>query len=217
MWNDLEKGFQIAFEKAWDAYRNNTVPIGVAVMDKTDTLMATGQNQIYTDGGGVIKFHQIAHAEINAILNLSEIEDQNIRNHIRTFTLYSTMEPCPLCFGAIVMGSIRNVKYAARDNYAGATALNESIDYIKNKKIMVTGPFEEPEIVQIAMQTCFELKGEVSANTRDILLPSWIKICEKGVLIGKYLHENRILQNMISHEFKNIYDFIMTVDLKRVQ
>jgi len=43
-----------------------------------------------------------------------------------------------LCFGAIAMGSIKNVKYAARDNYAGATSLNTSIDYIKNKPITKT-------------------------------------------------------------------------------
>jgi len=35
--------------------------------------------------------------------------DDEIRKNIRTFTLYTTLEPCPLCFGAIVMGSIRNV------------------------------------------------------------------------------------------------------------
>ena len=134
MWQDLEYGFQIAFQKAWEAYKNNTIPIGVAILSKTDDVMVTGQNQIYTSGDGLINLHQIAHAEINAILKLSEITDPDIKSNIRTFTLYSTMEPCPLCFGAIVMGSIRNVKYAARDNYAGATELNHSIEYIKNKK-----------------------------------------------------------------------------------
>lgn len=213
MWNDLEKGFQIAFENAWEAYKNNTIPIGVAIMDKNGALMATGQNQIYTDGEG-IKFHQLAHAEINAILKLSEITDPNIHENIRTFTLYSTMEPCPLCFGAIVMGSIKNVKFAARDNFAGATSLNESIDYIKNKKITVAGHFEELETVQIAMQTCHELEKNDSVYATDtfrdnILLRSWMQICEKGVEIGKYLYGNGILRKMISHEFKDIYDFIL--------
>jgi tRNA(adenine34) deaminase len=213
MWNDLEKGFQTAFEKAWEAYKNHTVPIGVAIMDKTDMLMATGQNQIYTEGEGVIKLHQVAHAEINAILELSEIKDPNIRKNIRTFTLYSTMEPCPLCFGAVVMGSIRNVKYAARDNYAGAALLNESLDYIKNKKITVTGPFEELETVQIAMQVCFELYQDNQYFSSEVLLQSWAKVCEKGVLIGKYLYENKILENMLDREFKDIYDLILSIDL----
>ena len=209
MWNDLEKGFQFAFEKAWEAYRNGTIPIGVAIMNEDDSLMATGQNQINTKGDGLINLHQIAHAEINAILKLSEITDENIRKTIRTFTLYSTMEPCPLCFGAIVMGSIRNVKYAARDNYAGAAALNESMDYIKNKKITVLGPFEEMEIVQIALQTCHELKRTDNSRYIDGLLQSWIAVCEKGVLIGKHLHENNVLHEMNDSDFGTVYDFIL--------
>jgi len=210
MWSDLEKGFQIAFENAWEAYRRGAIPIGVAIMDKAGRLMATGQNQIDADGEGILKFHQIAHAEVNAILKLSEITDQSIGANIRTFTLYSTMEPCPLCFGAIVMGSIRNVKYAARDNFAGATSLNTSIDYIKNKGITVAGPFEEPEIAQIAMQVCYELQRD--SRARDVLLPSWRKVCEKGVLLGECLHKNRVLQDMVSREFAPVYDFIVSME-----
>lgn len=214
MWNNLEKGFQIAFGKAWEAYKNHTIPIGVAIMDKNDMIMATGQNQIYTDGDGIIKHHQLAHAEINAILKLSEIKDPNIHKQIRGYTLYTTMEPCPLCFGAIVMGSIRNIKFAARDNYGGATALNQSIEYIKNKGISVLGHFEELEIVQIAIQVCYELEKNdsvyIQSNFRDeVLLPSWTQSCEKGVEIGKYLFKNKVLQNMISHDFNDVYEYII--------
>ena len=111
------------------------------------------------------------------------------------------------------MGSIRNVKYAARDNYAGAAALNESLDYIRNKKITVQGPFDELEIVQIAMQTCHELKRSDNARYIDNLLGSWMDVCDKGVFIGKYLHKNGILQEMISFEFKDIYNFILTAKI----
>jgi len=207
-WDNLEPGFQIAFEVAWEAYKNKTIPIGAAIMDTSNTLVATGRNQIYTEGEGAISLHQIAHAEINAILKLSEIKDDNIHKNIRTYTLYTTMEPCPLCFGAIVMGSIRNIKYAARDNWAGATSLNESIDYIKNKKITVTGPFEEAEIVQIAMHICHELEISNKHYDANVLVQSWKKVCTKGVGIGKYLYDNNTLQDMRSHEFKDVYNFI---------
>jgi tRNA(adenine34) deaminase len=210
MWRDLEKGFQAAFEEAWEAYKADTIPIGAAILNQNGIVMATGRNQIHSDGDGIIKYHQIAHAEINAILKLSEIKDQNIRNDIRTFTLYSTMEPCPLCFGAVVMGSIRNLKYAARDNYAGATALNASLDYIKNKKISVTGPFAETEKVQIAIQVCHDLQ---TGNNIDSLLASWKEVCENGVLIGEYLYNNHVLKDMAAQPFGNVYDYILSVEL----
>ena len=213
MWHDIDKGFQIAFQKAWEAYNNNTVPIGVAILDAEQNLVATGQNQIYTDGDGLLKYHQLAHAEINAILKLSEITDPTIKKHIRTYTLYSTMEPCPLCFGAIVMGSIRNVHFAARDSYAGATALNESLGYIKNKGIKVSGPFGELETVQIALQTCYELQR---GSYVDVLLPSWKQISERGVLLGERLHKEHILQDMNSREVGDVYDCIACMSVRKI-
>ena len=209
MWCDVERGFQIAFEEAWEAYKNSTIPIGVAILDKDERLMAVGKNQIHSDGDGAIKYHQIAHAEINAILKLSEINDDEIHKNIRTYTLYSTMEPCPLCFGAVVMGSIRNVKYAARDNWAGATALNESIRYIRNKRIVVSGPYDELEKVQIALQVCHELR-ESNSRTVDILLSSWEAICEDGVVLGKHLHKNDALISMKLHRFEDVYNYIIS-------
>ncbi|MCL2620977.1 MAG: nucleoside deaminase [Defluviitaleaceae bacterium] len=215
MWNNLEKGFQIAFEIAWEAYKSGTTPIGSAILSQTGELMATGQNQIYSKGEGLISLHQIAHAEINAILKLSEITDQNIKDNIRKFTLYSTMEPCPLCFGAITMGSIRNVKFAARDNCAGGTAINNSIDYIKNKKITVTGPLDDAETVQIAIQTAHELRG---INDRielyeNVVFKSWMEVCEKGVTIGRHLYKNQILEKMASCDFGEVYNLILSIDV----
>ena len=213
MWDDIEKGFQVAFEEAWESYKNKTIPIGVAIMDINNNVMAIGRNQVNSKGTGLIMYHQIAHAEINAILCLSEINNEDIHKDIRTFTLYSTMEPCPLCFGAIVMGSIRNVKYAARDNYAGAAKLNESIDYIKNKRISVIGPCNELEKIQIAMHTCHELRQE-NPRIRDMVLPSWKLICEEGVQLGEHLYKNNILEKMINHPFHDIYEYICSIIIK---
>ena len=213
MWSDLEKGFQIAFDSAWNAYKNNTIPIGAAILDNQGNLMATGQNQIYSPGDGPIQFHKMAHAEINAILKLSTIQDSTINDYIKTFTLYSTMEPCPLCFGAIVIGNIRNLKYAARDSYGGATSLNQSLDHIKNKNITITGPIEEAEIVQIAMQTCHELRSSTQNNQLppDSLFQSWMADCKKGVLLGRHLYENNILQNMAHCAFEDVYNHIVAI------
>jgi tRNA(adenine34) deaminase len=210
MWNDLEYGFQIAFNNAWEAYKSNTIPIGVVILDRNNNIMSIGKNQIHSDGDGLIKFHQLAHAEANAILKLSEIKDINIHKNIRTFTLYSTMEPCPFCFGAIVMGSIRNLKFASRDSWAGATALNNTINYIKNKNISVHGPFEETELVQIAMQTCYEME---TGRKCESLLTSWSEFCPKGVQIGKVLFEECILKNMLSMKFCDVYDYICNIRL----
>lgn len=208
MWNDLEYGFQIAFNNAWEAYKNGSIPIGAAILNSSNTIMSTGKNQINSEGDGIIKFHHLAHAEVNAILKLNETTDENIKKDIRTFTLYSTMEPCPFCFGAIVMGHIRNLKFASRDSWAGATALNDTIDYIKSKNISVNGPYKEAETVQIAMQTCFELE---TGRSYDILLKSWSSFCDKGVQTGEVLFRKDVLKKMISEPFYDVYDSILSI------
>ena len=205
MFADIDKGFQIAFEQGWIAYRKGNVPIGAAIMAPDGSMAATGQNQIFAAGDGKVSLHGIAHAEINAILKLSAITDPCLHENIRSYTLYSTMEPCPACFGAIVMGNIRHLKFAARDRFAGATAMNDSIAYIRNKKINVEGPFEVMEAVHIAMQTCYELERQTHA---EVLLDSWSQACMEGVEIGVRLHETGALHEMRNSGIAHVYDAI---------
>lgn len=117
-WNDVELGFQVAFRAAWEAYTKGSIPIGATILNRNDEVVSIGRNRIYEKSAPLpqILNHQLAHAEINAILQLNEEEHPNIRSYI----LYSAMEPCPLCLGAIAMGSIKYVKFAARDGWAGA-------------------------------------------------------------------------------------------------
>lgn len=110
-------------------------------MNKTGEIIAKGRSLLYENKGevGEIVRHKLAHAELNAILKVSEFDYPNIRK----FSLYSTTEPCPLCFGALVMANIRDLKFAVRDRYAGGTKLNEKSEYIASKKINITGPFKD--------------------------------------------------------------------------
>ena len=206
MWNDLEKGFQVAFEAAWTSYCLKNVPIGASVLNENGDIVAVGQNQIQANGNGILSFHQLAHAEANAILQLSEVMEPNLHPNIRNYTLYAVMEPCPFCFGAIVMGSIRHLKFAAHDGWAGATSINQSIDYIKMKGITVEGPFKELEFVKIAVQTCFEI--EHGCTIHNPVLEKWNLYCANGVSLGKELAESKILDKYAkeSMTFSAVYN-----------
>ena len=206
MWNDLEKGFQVAFETAWVSYGLKNIPIGASILNENGDIVAVGQNQIQAKGSGILSFHQLAHAEANAILQLSEVMQPNLHPNIRNYTLYAVMEPCPFCFGAIVMGSIRHLKFAARDGWAGATNINQSIDYIKMKGITVEGPFKKLEFVQIAIQTCFEI--EQGCTIHNPVLEKWNLYCANGVSLGKKLAEDKILDKYAkeSMPFSTVYN-----------
>ena len=172
-------------------------------------VVAVGRNQIGCAGDGInpLAAHQLAHAEANAILQLSEEGMPNLHPDIRQYTLYAVMEPCPFCFGAVVMGSIRNVKFAARDGHGGATSLNDASAYIRSKKIKVEGPFPDLERWEIAMLSCFELEHRASKYLLDV----WRKDCPSGVSLGERMHKDRILyEYALSEEpFAAVLDYMM--------
>ena len=103
---------------------------------------------------------------------------------------------------------IRKVKFAARDSIAGATALNKAIDYIKSKNIFVEVPFNELELVQIVIQTCFAISKRRNAER---VINMWSAYCPKGVEIGRHLYEHDILNELVKQEtdVSVVYDSIL--------
>ena len=75
-WEDLEYGWQMAFSQAWDAFCSNTIPIGAAIINEKNELVSIGQNMIFVEKADeqVIYGSSIAHAEINAIVQLKRKE-----------------------------------------------------------------------------------------------------------------------------------------------
>jgi tRNA(adenine34) deaminase len=139
------------------------------------------------EDASVLYGNNLAHAEINAIVQLKRKEHPNIRS----YTLYTTTEPCILCFGAVVMGNIRHLKFAARDGYAGAAEYREHSEYVKSKKIRIEGPFKPLEAVQIALHTYYEL--DKASKNHEHILSQMAADCEQGVTAGKELFRKRIL------------------------
>ena len=122
--------WQVCAEEAWDAFLLKTVPIGACLIGEDGTLISRGRNHIYdhepTNGvPPAVALHKLAHAELNCLLGAKTI---------RGATIYSTVEPCPLCMGAIYMTGVRNTQYAVPDPYAGSTNLLETTWYLSVKK-----------------------------------------------------------------------------------
>lgn len=190
MWADLSKPWQESFKQAWSSYCKGSFPIGAVVVDKKDQIIAKGRNKVYEKEieFGQISNNKIAHAEINAILMLNTHD----RDEVKNYTLYSTMEPCPLCFGATIMSGIKEIKFAARDRVAGATGLNQGNDYIASKALNIEGPDLELEFVQIVLKTDFILRRGLFVER---LLNAWKLDCPHGIDLGlHWFKENKFCQ-----------------------
>lgn len=166
IWETLAPPWQAALEMAWEAYCAGTIPIGAVIVNSEGEVVARGRNRILDTFApdGQIYNDMLAHAEINALLSLKM--DQEERHGA---SLYTTMEPCPLCMGAFYMSSVRRLHFAARDPYAGSTNLLGATPYLSRKPIKISGPFNAAlEIGLIAMMVEREigLRGEHIISSR---------------------------------------------------
>lgn len=101
----------IAIEQARLAAECGEVPIGAVVVWDDGRVVGVGRNCRESEKNA------LGHAEIMAI-DAACRELHGWRLH--KATLYVTLEPCPMCAGAIVNSRIRRVVYGARDPKAGA-------------------------------------------------------------------------------------------------
>jgi tRNA(adenine34) deaminase len=108
--------------------------IACVIADSQGALVSEGRNQLFDDcpSTNFAKCNSVAHAELNALGNLPQSHRRD-----KSVILYATVEPCPMCAGAIVMSSVRKVRIASKDAWAGATHLWRTDSYMAGKKIEV--------------------------------------------------------------------------------
>lgn len=100
-----------ALELSEEAGKQGDVPVGAIIVDEYNNLIAQASNRKERDKNA------IAHAEILAIQQAS----QNLQNwHLNKCTLYVTLEPCPMCAGAIIQARIGLLVYGADDFKTGS-------------------------------------------------------------------------------------------------
>ena len=101
----------LAFQQAELAAGDDEVPAGAVLVDREGWLVGRGRNQVITLGDPT------AHAEILAI-RAAAIELGNYR--LTGCTLYSTLEPCPMCLMTAIHARLALVVYGAREPRWGA-------------------------------------------------------------------------------------------------
>lgn len=193
VYREMEPGFQHAFAAAIRAYRRGSTPIGCAILNADGQCVSKGENSIYSDDRAeVINGHHLAHAEINAILKLDRQEHLDVSS----YTLYATMEPCALCFGAVVMSYLKHVKFAASDKYSGAVCLNAATPYIQDQNIQIAGPFEPLQDIQVAL--LIHRRLSVGFSLDDQFTRLYGSYCPKGVALGVRLFRDPYFQGMLA-------------------
>ena len=98
-----------AFEEAKYAFYKNEVPVGCVIVNNNDIISrSSNMVELLNDS--------TAHAELIAITSAqNSLNSKNLDNCI----LYTTLEPCLMCYGAIYWSKINTIVYAASDKKRG--------------------------------------------------------------------------------------------------
>lgn len=102
---------KIALGQAREAGARNEVPVGACLIDQTGTILAEAGNRTIGDSD------PSAHAEV---LVLREASKKVNNYRLTECVLYTTIEPCVMCAGALVNARIRRLVYGAPDLRFGA-------------------------------------------------------------------------------------------------
>jgi len=203
MWKQLDMPWRIAFEEAWKSYKRGSFPVGAALMDSYGTFMASGRNCIKDLEKNSIHCHPLAHAVINTLL---KVQTQK-HSKLDEYQLYTTLEPCPLCFGALILSNVKHLHYAAKDDYAGSSDLTN--EYILNHKLEIDGPFDSLSDLQIALITVYLLENN-EGNTEKYF-KKWEKTNKCGIVAGKKWYQHNRLKNYKEQDvpFAEVYEILL--------
>lgn len=106
-----EEMMLLAIEEAKKAAQLGEVPVGAIIVDDSEKIIGTGYNTRETQQ------RPTGHAEIIAIEQAAKYKKSW---RLSDCTLYVTLEPCPMCAGAILNARLKRVVYGAFDENGGA-------------------------------------------------------------------------------------------------
>jgi tRNA(adenine34) deaminase len=141
MFDTHEQFMRAALDEAAKAFELGEVPVGAVVVHQA-RIIGRGHNQKETLGDPT------AHAEMLAI-TAAAVERHDWR--LTGCTMYVTLEPCPMCAGAIVLARLDRVVYGTEDPKFGACGSLYTItsDHRTNHQVeLVTG---------VCMNDCAEM------------------------------------------------------------
>ena len=156
-WDALEAPWRSAIEIAWQTYRRGGIAVGAVLADAAGTLLGEGGNQRFAGPARGL----LAHAEMGALAALPPDKER-----ARDGVLYTTLSPCPMCLGAIVVARIAHVHIGAIDpTWLGIERLQDLNDEVRRRWPQIHGPLSGPIGAWLAIAPCLNTIGALMRAT----------------------------------------------------
>jgi len=171
--NDDKFYMKKALEHAEKALNRSNFPVG-CILTYKNQIIATGERT----GTDHSDSNELDHAEINALRKLGQYKQKHMLDN-SLLTIYSTLEPCMMCFSAIIIHGVSRLVYAFEDAMGGGTSVDRSklTPLYRNHKIEIV-----PSVCRLESLKLFK---EFYSNSKNKYLA--------GSLLAKYIIDQDII------------------------
>lgn len=107
-----EKYMLLACQEAYKAYESGNFGIGAVLVDENGSVVSKGHNRVFNPS-----FRSDLHAEM-VVMNQFE-SYHNTKQDLSKYTLYTSLEPCPMCLARVITAGVGTVKFACVDTEGG--------------------------------------------------------------------------------------------------
>jgi tRNA(Arg) A34 adenosine deaminase TadA len=157
---------------AWQSYRDGGIAVGAVLTDAAGAVLGEGRNQRFAGRARGL----LAHAELQALGALPADKDR-----ARDSVLYTTLSPCPMCLGAIVVARVGHVHLGAIDpTWLGTDRLPDLNDEVRRRWPRIHGPLPGPIGTWLAIAPCL--------NTGGALLRAMERTEPRNIALARAVH-----------------------------
>ena len=117
-----------------------------------------------------------------------------------------------MCMGMILMGHIKDVRFAAYDNYCGMVHLTSVDPYYIGKNVKCSHEGEDMELFQLTIQSYYELR-HIEQGCSDKVINNFYETNHRAVENAKTLYKTKALDRLAEKNApcSEAYDLIMTM------
>jgi tRNA(adenine34) deaminase len=147
-----EESMRLALEQAGLAGARGEIPIGAIVVDETGAVIAAAGNSRDE------LIDPTAHAEVLALRAAAQVRGDRL---LTGCTIYVTLEPCPMCAGAVVMSRVDRLVFGAWNEEYGAAG--SRWDIVRDRRLS-----HRPEVLAgVLADECGEIVRTFLADRRS--------------------------------------------------
>jgi tRNA(Arg) A34 adenosine deaminase TadA len=183
MLTPLDAPMAVALDLAWQSFRAGSLGVGATIISGDDVI-ATGRNRLFENdpGDDALAGTSLAHAETNALAKLrwGRHRDEHVE-------LWTTLQPCLQCLGAIRLSAVNVVHVLAPDPlFRGVERVRHLNEFLaRNWPTMIERPVDEWAVLSLLMPTHVATFWRAQVPGWDEALPDVARLAGALVASGE--------------------------------